>query len=311
MDRPQLKTAAVVVNHDAGEALVDCVESLFADGAEPVVVVDNCSGDGSAETLARKVPSARLVRIGKNLGYGAGANRGLSASRDSGEADGSPRAQLEEMVLVANADVVVHRGAIDALVEALRRDPGLALAGPRILEPDGSRYPSARRFPSIVDAAGHSVLGSLAPGNRFTRRYRMTDLDATSAVTEVDWVSGAIFAGRRRALEELGGFDESYFMYAEDMDLCWRARQTGWGVAYVPGAAVTHLRGVSTAKAPYRMLVEHHRSALRFASRMETGWRRPLLIPAAALLGLRLAAELARTALSQRASRAGGRFPPS
>ena len=95
-------------------------------------------------------------------------------------------------------------------------------------------------------------------------------------------MSGACFLARRRALEELGGFDESYFMYAEDTDLCWRARRAGWGVAYVPGAVVTHLQGVSTARRPYRMLVAHHRSVFRFATRTERGWRR-LALPAMAV----------------------------
>ena len=175
-----------------------------------------------------------------------------------------------DLVLVSNPDVAVHRGALAALVEVLGADPTLAIAGPRILEADGTRYPSARRFPSLLDAAGHALLGDLAPANRFTRRYRMGDLDI-DAVTEVDWVSGACFLARRRALEELGGFDESYFMYAEDTDLCWRARRAGWGVAYVPDAVVTHLQGVSTARRPYRMLVAHHRSVFRFATRTETG----------------------------------------
>ena len=94
-------------------------------------------------------------------------------------------------------------------------------------------------------------------------------------------MSGACFLARRRALEELGGFDESYFMYAEDIDLCWRARRAGWGVAYVPDAVVTHLQGVSTARRPYRMLVAHHRSVFRFAARTERGWRR-LALPAMA-----------------------------
>ena len=93
----------------------------------------------------------------------------------------------------------------------------------------------------------------------------------------VDWVSGACFLARRQAFDELGGFDEAYFMYAEDIDLCWRAKQAGWKVNYVPGAVVTHLQGASTDLHPYRMLVAHHRSAYRFASRTVHGWRRATL----------------------------------
>ena len=93
---------------------------------------------------------------------------------------------------------------------------------------------------------------------------------------------------RRDALEQLGGFDESYFMYAEDMDLCWRAHQAGWGVGFAGAASVTHVQGVSTARHPYQMLVAHHRSALRFTMRTTSGWRRAALPLAAAVLGVRL-----------------------
>jgi N-acetylglucosaminyl-diphospho-decaprenol L-rhamnosyltransferase len=229
-------------------------------------------------------PEVRLLQTGTNLGYGAAANRGIDVS-------GS------ELVLVSNPDVAVHPGALGALVAALAGDPTLAIAGPMVLEADGTRYPSARRFPSLVDAAGHALLGDIAPNNRFTRRYRMGDRPVDEAA-EVDWVSGACFLARRRALHELGGFDESYFMYAEDADLCWRARRAGWGVLYVPGAVVTHLQGVSTARHPYRMLVAHHRSVLRFAAKTERGWRRLALPATAILLTLRLAVLCARQALA-------------
>jgi len=279
------EVSAVVVNHDAGAVLLACVRSLRAEGVRTITVVDNASSDGSPEALVRADGDVRLLRTGANLGYGAGANQGIAASDSA-------------LVLVANPDVAVHPGAVAALAAALGADPTLAIAGPKILEPDGTRYPSARRFPSLVDAAGHAVLADLAPNNPFTRRYRMGDLDsAGGAAVAVDWVSGACFMARRRALEELGGFDEAYFMYAEDADLCWRARRAGWGVAYAPQAVVTHLQGVSTARRPFRMLVAHHRSVLRFATRTERGWRRLALPVMAVVLAVRLGIMCGRQAL--------------
>ncbi|HUY22224.1 MAG TPA: glycosyltransferase family 2 protein [Acidimicrobiales bacterium] len=278
--------SAVVVNHDAGRALLECVASLRAEGVAEVTVVDNASTDGSPAALESVDDEVRVVRTGANLGYGAGANRGIATA-------------TAELVLVSNPDVAVHPGALVALARVLAADPTLAVVGPRILEADGSRYPSARRFPSLVDAVGHALLAGVAPTNRFSRRYRMADLDP-DAPTEVDWVSGACFLARRRALDELGGFDEAYFMYAEDADLCWRARQAGWGVAYVPDAVVTHLQGISTARRPYRMLLAHHRSVLRFASRTTKGWRRATLPAMAVLLAVRLAVACARQALAAR-----------
>jgi N-acetylglucosaminyl-diphospho-decaprenol L-rhamnosyltransferase len=289
---PAPVTAAVVVNHDAGDALAVCVASLRAEGVSAVVVVDNASTDGSSDALARSHPEVNVVRAGANLGYGAGANLGVAATD-------------APVVLVTNPDVVVHPGALEALARALTSDPTVALVGPRILEADGTRYPSARRFPSLGDAAGHALLGLVTPDNRFTRRYRMEDLDPLQD-SVVDWVSGACFLARRHALDELGGFDEAYFMYAEDIDLCWRAKQAGWRVKYVPGAAVTHLQGTSTEHHPYRMLVAHHRSALRFASRTVHGWRRVSLPGVATMLGVRLAMAFAGQAMGS-VRRAAGR----
>jgi N-acetylglucosaminyl-diphospho-decaprenol L-rhamnosyltransferase len=116
-------------------------------------------------------------------------------------------------------------------------------------------------------------------------------------VTAAGWISGSCFLARRAALEELGGFDEAYFMYNEDMDLCWRAHHAGWGVGFAGAASVTHIQGVSTARHPYRMLLAHHRSALRFTMRTTTGWARAALPLAVLVLGLRLAMASARLAL--------------
>jgi N-acetylglucosaminyl-diphospho-decaprenol L-rhamnosyltransferase len=121
----------------------------------------------------------------------------------------------------------------------------------------------------------------------------------------VDWVSGACFCARRTALEELGGFDEAYFMFAEDIDLCWRAHQAGWGVGVEPHAAVTHDHGVSRRRHPYRMLVAHHRSALRFEARRAQGVERLALPAAAAVLGVRLGMALAEEALRRRGETGG------
>lgn len=259
------RTASVVVNYESGLALARCVADLRSAGLAELVVVDNGSTDGSLAAAEAAVSEVAVVSPGRNLGYGAAANRGVSAS-------------AAPLILICNPDLEVPLGAVTALVAALDADPGCALVGPLIRNASGERYPSARRFPSMVDAAGHALLGIFASDNRFTRRYQQADLDESGTDTRtVDWVSGACFLVRRSAFESIGGFDESYFMYVEDVDLCWRIGRSGWSVAYVPGAEVTHLQGLSTDLHPYRMILEHHRSLLRFAGRSSTGWRRVLL----------------------------------
>jgi N-acetylglucosaminyl-diphospho-decaprenol L-rhamnosyltransferase len=285
---------AVVVDHDAGALLNGCVRSLLAEGANPVVVVEN-GAPGSVEVALRPLlgtgpaTSVRVVRPGRNIGFGSGVNRGLAAL--AGEE------RPPEWVLVSNADLVVHPGALGTLRGVLESHPAWALVGPRILTEAGDVYPSVRRFPSMRDAAGHALLALFKPDNRFTRRYKPAP-PAGDGVAEADWVGGPCFLARRQALEELGGFDEAYFMYLEDTDLCWRARHDGWGVGFAGSAEVTHIGGVSTARHPYRMLLAHHRSALRFSVRTTSGWRRLALPLAAVVLAARLVVAVARQALS-------------
>jgi N-acetylglucosaminyl-diphospho-decaprenol L-rhamnosyltransferase len=281
-----------VVDHDAGALLVNCVRSLLADGAAPVVVVENGRPGSTATVLAEEFGDdpglpVRVVQPGRNLGFGGGVNRGLAAL--AGDEPGP------EWVLVSNVDVVVHPGALAAMRAVLESRPSWAIVGPRIFDDTGEAYPSVRTFPSFVDAAGHALLGLFNPENRFTRRYK-PETPEGAVVLEAGWVSGSCFLARRGALEELGGFDEAYFMYAEDMDLCWRAHRAGWGVGYTGAAAVTHVQGVTTARHPYRMMLAHHRSALRFTARSTEGWRRLALPLAAAVLGVRLAMETLRIA---------------
>jgi N-acetylglucosaminyl-diphospho-decaprenol L-rhamnosyltransferase len=259
------RTSAGVVNYESGPALARCVADLRGSGLAELVVVDNGSTDGSLTAALAAVPDLDVVDPGCNLGYGAAVNRGAAAT-------------TAPFVLVCNPDLEIPADAVGALAAALDADPGCALAGPLIRTPEGGRYPSARRFPSMVDAAGHALLGLFAPDNRYTRNYQRSELDGAPAeVRTVDWVSGACFLVRRPAFEQVGGFDESYFMYAEDVDLCWRLGRAGWRIAYAPTAEVTHLQGRSTDRHPYWMILEHHRSLFRFAARSSTGWRKALL----------------------------------
>jgi N-acetylglucosaminyl-diphospho-decaprenol L-rhamnosyltransferase len=284
---------AVVVDHDAGPLLESCVRSLIADGAAPIVVVENGKAGSAAAALTdlpggSAAPPLRLVRPGRNLGYGAGANRGLAAMA------GEPNPP--EWIMVCNPDLLVHPGALAALRQALETEHAWALVGPRIFDDSGEVYPSVRNFPSFTDAAGHALLAMFNPHNPFTLRYNPGTPEG-DAVTGAGWVSGSCFMARRSALEELGGFDEAYFMYNEDMDLCWRAHDAGWGVGFAGTAEVTHVQGHSTARHPYKMMAAHHRSALRFTVRTTKGWRRAALPLAALVLGARLALATLRIAV--------------
>lgn len=266
--------AAVVVNYNAGECLERCVRTLLADrsaGAPPeVVVVDNASTDDSLAALRAAGHAARIIPAGANRGYATAANIGIAATR-------------APVVAVCNPDLELRPGTAGAFIDRLAAEPDLGAVGPQVRNPDGSVYPSARCIPNIRDAVGHGLLGFVRPDNRFTRRYRQLDLDPDVA-RDVDWVSGAAIWLRRVAVGGIGGWDEGFFMYVEDVDLCWRLRRAGWRIAYDPAGMVVHRQGVSTDQTPYRMIIEHHRSLWRFARKRWRGVRSVLLVPAGAYL---------------------------
>ncbi len=272
-------TSAVVVNYRSAALTAACVASLRADGVGEVVVVDSAPGDDCEARLAGS--GATFVGLDDNLGYGAAANAGVA--RASGEA-----------IVICNPDLVVVPGTVAALVATLDADPSLAAVGPRIDRPDGTRYPSARAFPSLADAAGHAFVGLATTRNPWSRRYLRSDAEAAGPV---DWVSGAFMLVRRSAFEAVGGFDESYFMFLEDVDLCRRLRLAGWGVAYEPAGRVVHLEGASRESAPYRMIIAHHRSLLRYGWRAGSARERALFPLIAAGIAARTAALLALAAV--------------
>jgi N-acetylglucosaminyl-diphospho-decaprenol L-rhamnosyltransferase len=192
------------------------------------------------------------------------------------------------------------------MLKRFAEEPDLAAVGPRIHNPDGSLYPSARSIPSLTDTIGHGVFGLWWPSNPYTRRYRHLDADPDRR-RDVDWLSGSAMWLRRRALDDVGGWDERYFMYVEDVDLCWRLTQAGWRVGYEPDGTVMHVQGASTKRHPYRMLLEHHRSLWRFANRRFSGRGRVLLAPAAVFLVLRAGMAMAFHASRRLRPTAGAR----
>jgi N-acetylglucosaminyl-diphospho-decaprenol L-rhamnosyltransferase len=286
--------AVVLVTYESAEDLPACIASLPRAAAPhelEILVVDNASRDDSAGV--GRTLGAKVVESHRNLGYSRAANRGAAET-------------AAPWLLVANPDTLLAPGSLARLVATAEADPRIACIGPRLRNLDGSDYPTGRRFPSLLVGGLHALLGPVWPDNPATRRYHLTDLDRTQPA-RVDWVSGACMLLRRSAFDAVGGFDGSYFMYFEDMDLCLRLARAGWKIVLEPRAIVEHVVGGSTRSAPYRKVLDHHRSTLRFYRRRYARDPRLVLLPlvAAALL-VRGAASIARTALQRsRASRAG------
>jgi N-acetylglucosaminyl-diphospho-decaprenol L-rhamnosyltransferase len=235
-----------------------------------VVMADNGSTDGAPEEALERYPNARLLRTGANLGYGSAANRAVAEYLADPTTSGD-----SEFFVVANPDVQWGPHSIDAMLEAAARWPKAGAIGPLIREPDGTVYPSARHQPSLIRGGMHAVVGPFWKSNPWTSTYRQLYLEPSER--PVGWLSGSCLLLRRSAFEAVGGFDERYFMYMEDVDLGDRLERAGWLNVYVPSAEILHDKGHATGRDPARNLAAHHESTYTFlADRHRGRWQAPL-----------------------------------
>jgi len=225
------RLSVVVPTHDTRDLTLRCVESLEAEGTDglEIVVVDDGSTDGTAEALAAAHPRVRVLRNVPAAGFTRAANRGLA------EAHG-------DVLLLLNSDTEVEPGGFAPLLAAFDRDPRLGAAGAALHYPDGSPQWSGGRAPTLLWLFGlASGLPPLLARLSFWRRVKPVGAPAG----QVEWVTGAALALRRRAWEESGGFDEEFRFYGQDLDLCLRLRDAGWKVELVPELRVLHHHGAT------------------------------------------------------------------
>lgn len=244
----------VIVSYNVREHLRRCLRSAFAsrDVTLEVIVVDNGSRDGSADTVAKEFPQVRLVRLPENRGYAAANNVGLVECRGS-------------YVLLLNPDMFLDLDAVAQLGNFLMVHSEVGAVGPRILRPDGRPDPAARRaFPTpLVAALRMSGLSRLFPRSARMARYNLGHLSPEST-HEIDSGTGACLLVRRSALNEVGLFDTDYFLYGEDIDLCLRLKTAGWAIYYLPTALGTHVKGASASQRPLESIYEFHRAMWTF-----------------------------------------------
>jgi N-acetylglucosaminyl-diphospho-decaprenol L-rhamnosyltransferase len=253
--------AVVTVTYSPGPHLERFLASLSMATELPVTVLlaDNGSTDGTPQAAVERYPNVRLIDMGANLGYGTAVNRAVAQLDDA------------DWMIVANPDVQWGPGSIDALLDAAVRWPRAGVLGPLVRDPDGSVYPSARHLPSLVRGGMHAVLGPFWKRNPWTAAYRQDRFELTER--PVGWLSGSCLLVRRSAFSQIGGFDERYFMYMEDVDLGDRLGKAGWLSVYVPSAEVLHHKGHSTGHDPANHLAAHHKSTYLFLADRYSGWR--------------------------------------
>lgn len=246
----------IIVNYNAGKLLADCVLSVFAADPARAIVVDNASTDGSLEHLERVVRNDKLIvlRNDRNLGFAAGCNVGIRASRAS-------------QLLFLNPDSVLSSDALTRMANVLGDSESIGMVGGRLCNPDGSEQPGGRRvFPTprraFMRAFGLSRLARLFPGVFSDFLLHKEPLPAEPI--EVEAISGACMLVKRKAIDDVGMWDEDYFLHCEDLDWCMLFRKKGWKVVFVPDSKVTHFKGACSRNRPFFVEWHKHRGMLRF-----------------------------------------------
>ena len=242
------EVSAVVVTYNAAPWIERPLESLRGTGAE-VIVVDNGSTDGTLELVRGQFPEARIVEQ-ENRGFGAGNNTGM-------------RAASGRYFLLLNPDAWLTEGALEGLVAFMDEHPEAAVAGPRLLNPDGSLQRSVRGYPTPWRlATEYFFLRKLAPNTEALNALFGAGFDHES-VREADYLFGACLLVRREAVDSIGGFDEDFFLMSEEVDWLYRFRQAGWKVLFYPGAEAYHVVGASLNPARFKDVVRGHLQFLR------------------------------------------------
>ena len=275
----------VVVSYRCRDHLRRCLASLkrHAPSGTRVWVIDNDSRDGTVELVRDEFPSVVLLESGENAGFARATNRGIAAGS-------------APYVLALNPDTELDENTLPTLLRLMDEHPEVGVAGPRLEQPDGTfDHASRRSFPTLLGALGHfSGIGRRLESGPLAQ-YRATEVERGP----VDAVNGAFMLIRRAALEQVGLFDEGYWMYMEDLDLCFRFKQAGWLTWYEPSAVAMHVKGGSAGRRSPRLVLAFHSGMWRFY-RTHVGCRRSAPVNAAvgAALVFKLAGAVTRSGIS-------------
>lgn len=249
--------SVVIVNYGTADLTLKCVESIKrwnVVDVNDIVVVDNGSRDDSVAMLAREMSGVKLINSGRNSGFAAGVNIGAAEVHS-------------EYLLVLNPDTYFEDHSIEQALLVLNKSPDIGLVGLGLVNPDGTRQYSARRFYSVLDILLRRLpLGGYWPFRKIVEFHLMVSAWKTGAPFDADWVMGTGFIIRRDLFERIGRMDEAYFLYMEDVDLCARVWGSGFRVVCIPGARLVHYHQRSSSAWPLRSAgKEHLKSLLVFA----------------------------------------------
>jgi GT2 family glycosyltransferase len=251
---PQI--AIVIVSYNTRELLLECLASATSSAGDKsieLVVVDNASDDGSYEAAREIYPQALMIRNSTNLGFGAACNQAIKAT-------GAP------FILLLNSDARLTPGAFRALYDAISLNERAAAAGCQLVNDEGEAMVSARNFLTPLNQALEMLGVTKGSRSRYLSRTHRLQLDQSMTDCSVDWIDGACLILRRAALDEVGLFDERFFMYSEDEDLCLRFKSRGWSVCFSARGTAIHHGGRSSARNRAEMLSRFYYSQMLFLS---------------------------------------------
>jgi N-acetylglucosaminyl-diphospho-decaprenol L-rhamnosyltransferase len=271
-----VELSIIVVNWNTRELLRSCLKSIYAtvhDLGVEVFVVDNASSDGSQAMVEAEFPLVRLIRNADNVGFARANNQAIQLNR-------------ARHVLLLNSDAVLQDGTVQAMVKVLDSNPRVGIVGAQLFNPDGSFQASFADFPSVL---GELLLATSLARYVHSPSYPNYPPQRSQQPRLCDWVSGACLMARMEAIHQVGALDETYFMYSEETDWCFRMRQAGWLIYYEPAARVIHWNGQSSKRVPERrrslvyrskwLFMRKHRGAYAAAA-----FRSALLVVSAAKL---------------------------
>ncbi|MBM3423283.1 glycosyltransferase family 2 protein [Chlorobium limicola] len=249
----------VIVSYNTRDILRNCLEALFrgSGGIDmEVFVVDNDSRDDSAQMVHETFPQVRLIANNANLGFAAANNQAFRQAKG-------------RYIVLLNPDAYVGPSSISNAVAFMDSNPGCGLCGGKIISPEGRLEPSARRFPSpLSKLLTLSGLSAKHPGSPILNRHEFGGF-AHDRPLEVDWVPGTFTIVRKKMLDEIGAFDERFFIYYEETDLCLRAKQAGWSIWFIPDAEVMHIGGACSKTRKDKTYDEGASQVLSFRMRSE------------------------------------------
>jgi GT2 family glycosyltransferase len=265
--------SAVIGSWNDRANLERCLTALCGT-VDEVIVADSASTDGTTSLVRSRFPSARLIELPVNRGYGAAVNAGIAAAE-------------QPYLLLLNSDAWPLADAVDHLVELAEQDPTVGVIGPRLQHPDGTLQRSVRGFPTLWRIATEFLfLRKVAPGTRALNAFYAANFDHQTAC-DAEFLRGAALLVRREAIEQVGAFDETYFVFSEDVDLCYRMRRGGWRVVFLPAATFVHVGGASTIPQWTEMFKEQIRGHMLFFAKY-SGLARAERARRIMLLGLRV-----------------------